>query len=184
WNPMRVEQRIGRLDRLGQQAERISIINLAVTNTVEDRILMRLYERINVFRESIGDLEEILGETTEQLMLSLLDPNLSDDERERRSATAELAIQNTQKQQRELEQEAVNLVGFSDYILDHINDSRDKGRWLSAVELRSLVEDFFARKYPGTKLEAVGDEAYAVRISLTVESRRDMGCHIPDSNPS
>ena len=71
WNPMRVEQRIGRLDRLGQKAERISIINLAVTNTVEDRILMRIYERINVFRESIGDLEEILGETTEQLMLSL-----------------------------------------------------------------------------------------------------------------
>src|SRR5690606_1993729 len=60
WNPLRVEQRIGRLDRLGQKAERISIINLAVTNTIEDRILMRLYERINVFRESIGDMEEIL----------------------------------------------------------------------------------------------------------------------------
>ena len=183
WNPMRVEQRIGRLDRLGQQAERISIINLAVTNTVEDRILMRLYERINVFRESIGDLEEILGETTEQLMLSLLDPKLSDDERERRSATAELAIQNTQKQQRELEQEAVNLVGFSDYILDHINDSRDKGRWLSAVELRSLVEDFFARKYPGTKIEDA-EADHAARISLSDEARRDLGYFVAEATPA
>ena len=183
WNPMRVEQRIGRLDRLGQQAERISIINLAVTNTVEDRILMRLYERINVFRESIGDLEEILGETTEQLMLSLLDPKLSDDERERRSATAELAIQNTQKQQRELEQEAVNLVGFSDYILDHINDSRDKGRWLSAVELRSLVEDFFARKYPGTKIEDA-EADHAARISLSDEARRDLGYFVAEAKPA
>ncbi|QQR36147.1 DEAD/DEAH box helicase family protein [Devosia oryziradicis] len=183
WNPMRIEQRIGRLDRLGQQAERISIINLAVTNTVEDRILMRLYERINVFRESIGDLEEILGETTEQLMLSLLDPKLSDDERERRSATAELAIQNTQKQQRDLEQEAVNLVGFSDYILDHINDSRDKGRWLSAVELRSLVEDFFARKYPGTKIEDA-DADHAARISLSDEARRDLGYFVAKATPA
>ncbi|ODT84197.1 MAG: hypothetical protein ABS76_01290 [Pelagibacterium sp. SCN 64-44] len=183
WNPMRIEQRIGRLDRLGQQAERISIINLAVTNTVEDRILMRLYERINVFRESIGDLEEILGETTEQLMLSLLDPKLSDDERERRSATAELAIQNTQKQQRDLEQEAVNLVGFSDYILDHINDSRDKGRWLSAVELRSLVEDFFARKYPGTKIEDA-DADHAARISLSDEARRDLGYFVAEATPA
>ena len=38
WNPMKVEQRIGRLDRLGQQAERISIVNISVTDTIEDRI--------------------------------------------------------------------------------------------------------------------------------------------------
>ena len=59
----------------------------------------------------------------------------------------------------------MNLVGFSDYILDHINDSRDKGRWLSAVELRSLVEDFFARKYPGTKIEDA-EADHAARISF------------------
>jgi SNF2 family DNA or RNA helicase len=39
WNPMRVEQRIGRLDRLGQKAERISIINFSMADTVEERIL-------------------------------------------------------------------------------------------------------------------------------------------------
>jgi superfamily II DNA or RNA helicase len=184
WNPMRVEQRIGRLDRLGQRAERISIINLAVSNTIEDRILMRLYDRINVFRESIGDLEEILGETTEKLMIALLDPNLTDDERERQSAVAELAIQNTQEQQRELEQEAVNLVGFSDYILDHINESRDRGRWLSAAELVTLVEDFFARKYPGTKAEGVAGEQFLLRLSLSEEARRDLAYFIEDLKPS
>jgi SNF2 family DNA or RNA helicase len=152
WNPMRVEQRIGRLDRLGQKAERISIINLAVENTIEDRILMRLYERINVFRESIGDLEDILGEVTEQLLVDLLNPNLTVEEREKKSAQAELAIRNTQKERQTLEEEAVNLVGFSDYILDHVKDSREKGRWLSAFELRALVGDFFDRNYPGTKI--------------------------------
>jgi SNF2 family DNA or RNA helicase len=183
WNPMRVEQRIGRLDRLGQKAERISIINLAVTNTIEDRILMRLYDRINVFRESIGDLEEILGEITEKVLVDLLNPNLTDEERERNSMDAELAIRNTQKHQQELEQEAVNLVGFSDYILEHIKDSRERGRWLSAHELRSLVEDFFARKYPGTKIEPAEPE-HEARIVLSEEAKRSLGYFIADTQPA
>ena len=184
WNPMKVEQRIGRLDRLGQKAERISIINLKVENTVEDRILMRLYDRINVFRESIGDLEEILGEITEQILVDLLNPNLTDAEREQRSGAAELAVQNTQKQQRELEEEAVNLVGFSDYILDNIRDSRDKGRWLSAAELRALVEDFFARRYPGTKIDPNVSLADAARVTLSDEAQRDLGYYIANARPA
>lgn len=183
WNPMRVEQRIGRLDRLGQKAERISIINLAVENTIEDRILMRLYDRINVFRESIGDLEDILGEITGDLMVELLDPNLSDEERDQRSLAAELAIQNTQKQQEELEQEAVNLVGFSDYILDQIKDTRQRGRWLSGDELRSLADDFFARKYPGTKIEPAQIESGA-RIVLSDDARRDLSYFIAERKPA
>ena len=83
WNPMRVEQRIGRLDRLGQHAERISIVNLAVEDTIEDRILMRLYERIDLFRDSIGDLEEILGDTTEHPAAGTVEPE-PDSRRTRR----------------------------------------------------------------------------------------------------
>lgn len=184
WNPMRVEQRIGRLDRLGQKAERISIINLAVENTIEDRILMRLYERINVFRESIGDLEDILGEVTEQLLVGLLNPNLTEEERERKSVQAELAIRNTQKERQRLEEEAVNLVGFSDYILDHVRDSRQKGRWLSAFELRALVDDFFARNYPGTKIEQPGEVDFAARIVLSDEARTSLGYFIAETRPS
>ncbi|MBM6395279.1 DEAD/DEAH box helicase family protein [Ochrobactrum anthropi] len=184
WNPMRVEQRIGRLDRLGQQAKRISIINLSVENTIEDRILLRLYERINVFRESIGDLEDILGEVTEQLAVDLFNPNLTDAERESRSAQAELAIRNTQKEREQLEEEAVNLVGFSDYILDHVKDSRDKGRWLSADELRSLVEDFFARNFPRTKIDPADKVAHAARIILSEEARASLGYFISEKRPS
>ncbi|ARP64300.1 hypothetical protein A9K65_013605 [Mesorhizobium sp. WSM1497] len=184
WNPMKVEQRIGRLDRLGQKAERISIVNLSVENTIEDRILLRLYERINVFRESIGDLEDILGQVTEQLVVALFNPNLTDAEREGRSAQAELAIRNTRKEQERLEEEAVNLVGFSDYILDHVKDSREKGRWLSAEELRSLVEDFFARKFPRTKIEPVDAIEHGARIVLSEEARASLGYFISERRPS
>ena len=42
WNPMKVEQRIGRIDRIGQQAEKISIVNLLFANTIDHRIHDRL----------------------------------------------------------------------------------------------------------------------------------------------
>jgi len=62
WNPMRVEQRIGRIDRIGQKAEKLLIFNLLVTGTIEDRIYSRLYNRLGIFESSIGELEPILGD--------------------------------------------------------------------------------------------------------------------------
>ena len=104
---MLVEQRIGRLDRLGQEADKISIINIAVVDTIEDRILLRLYDRIRLFEESVGDLESILGEATERLLLEFLDPNLTDEERDLRAKEAEDAIVNSRALQDRLEREAV-----------------------------------------------------------------------------
>ena len=62
WNPMRVEQRIGRVDRIGQD-EAISIFNLWVKDTIEERVLEVLENRIQVFQETVGGLDAILGET-------------------------------------------------------------------------------------------------------------------------
>lgn len=184
WNPMRVEQRIGRLDRLNQKADRISIINLVLVDTIEDRILLRLYERIELFKNSIGDLEEILGDLTEQLMLHMFNPYLSDDERDRQAKLTEVAILNKRAEQNRLEEEAVNLVGFSDYILDNIKDSRQKGRWLSADELSSLVEDFFARKYPGTKIDHNVKIKSAANIRLSDEAKSSLGVFINETKPA
>ncbi len=62
WNPMRVEQRIGRVDRIGQENE-VSIFNLWVKDTVEERVLDVLEKRIKVFEETVGGLDPILGDT-------------------------------------------------------------------------------------------------------------------------
>ena len=63
---------------------------LAVLDTIEDRILLRLHDRISLFQGSIGDQEQILGDMTERLMLDLLDPELSDVERDRRAQKTEM----------------------------------------------------------------------------------------------
>ena len=59
WNPMRLEQRIGRIHRLGQEKD-VQIFNFATKDTVEEHILKLLYEKINLFERVIGQLDEIL----------------------------------------------------------------------------------------------------------------------------
>ncbi|NEU29624.1 DEAD/DEAH box helicase [bacterium LRH843] len=59
WNPMRIEQRIGRIHRLGQKND-IRIYNFAVADTIEEHILTLLYEKIHLFEAVIGELDEIL----------------------------------------------------------------------------------------------------------------------------
>ncbi|MFD2446036.1 DEAD/DEAH box helicase [Bacillus sp. CGMCC 1.16607] len=59
WNPMRLEQRIGRIHRLGQEKD-VHIYNFAIKNTVEEHILKLLYEKIELFEKVIGDLDDIL----------------------------------------------------------------------------------------------------------------------------
>ncbi|MBY9006088.1 MAG: DEAD/DEAH box helicase family protein [Candidatus Lokiarchaeota archaeon] len=61
WNPMKLEQRIGRLDRIGQESRKIFIYNLFMEGTIENDILFALNKRINIFEESIGYLEPIIG---------------------------------------------------------------------------------------------------------------------------
>ncbi|WP_313798302.1 SNF2-related protein [Cytobacillus sp.] len=59
WNPMRLEQRIGRVHRLGQEKD-VNIYNFAIKDTVEEHVLKLLYEKIHLFEKVIGDLDDIL----------------------------------------------------------------------------------------------------------------------------
>ena len=61
WNPMKVEQRIGRIDRLGQQHGVIRIVNLHYEGTVETDVYRALRERIGLFESVVGRLQPILA---------------------------------------------------------------------------------------------------------------------------
>ncbi len=64
WNPMRIEQRIGRIHRIGQEKD-VYIYNFVTEDTVEDYIVEVLYDKIRLFELAIGDLELILGDEGE-----------------------------------------------------------------------------------------------------------------------
>jgi len=65
WNPMAIEQRIGRLHRIGQTRE-VFIFNLVARDTVESQVLQVLDEKINMFELVVGEIDAILGELDEQ----------------------------------------------------------------------------------------------------------------------
>lgn len=61
WNPMKIEQRIGRIHRFGQEND-VKIYNLSIKDTIEEHILSILYEKIRLFENVIGELDKILEE--------------------------------------------------------------------------------------------------------------------------
>ena len=173
WNPMRVEQRIGRIDRLGQTSDSISIINFSLTDTIEERVLDRLYKRINIFEESIGDLEDILGSMTEKLIVELFQKDLSEIEQDERLHQTADAIMKQRQLTDELENEASSTFAFSDYILSAIQDSREQKRWLQPDELQDFVIDYFRRYYPGTQICSSGDLPSLFEVTLSEEAKKD-----------
>ena len=62
WNPMRVEQRIGRIDRLGQRHPTIRVVNLHYEGTVETAVYRALRRRIGLFQQVVGRLQPILAQ--------------------------------------------------------------------------------------------------------------------------
>lgn len=60
WNPMKIEQRIGRISRIGQDKE-VHVTNLSAKDTIEDHILYLLDAKINMFELVIGEIDVILG---------------------------------------------------------------------------------------------------------------------------
>lgn len=59
WNPMRIEQRIGRIHRLGQKND-VHIIHFAIKNTLEEHVLKTLHEKVDLVEQTVGDIDEIL----------------------------------------------------------------------------------------------------------------------------
>jgi SNF2 family DNA or RNA helicase len=65
WNPMQIEQRLGRLHRVGQEHD-VLLTNLVTGGTIEQRILRVLEAKINLFELVVGELDMILGRVDEE----------------------------------------------------------------------------------------------------------------------
>jgi SNF2 family DNA or RNA helicase len=90
WNPMRVEQRIGRVHRLGQTSD-VSIFNLVARDTIESYVLEILEKKIRLFELVVGEVEEILGHwepegSFEDEVFKIWVENKDEDQRSRKYA--------------------------------------------------------------------------------------------------
>jgi len=74
WNPMRAEQRIGRIDRIGQRYEEVAIHNYFYENTVESNVYHALEDRIDWFQDVVGRLQPILGQVSRTIQTVAMKP--------------------------------------------------------------------------------------------------------------
>jgi len=167
WNPMKVEQRIGRIDRLGQEAKKIFIWNLFYDDTIDDRIYSRLYERLNIFERSLGDLEAVIGDKIQKLTWNLLSQPLSKEEEEEMIIQTENAISNLHITEERLENEASNLIAHGDYILHQVQAAQELQRTISSHDLWVFVRDFFDQEYEGSEFiqQSSGELVFDVKLS-------------------
>lgn len=155
WNPMVVEQRIGRIDRIGQQSPRVVIFNFSVEGTIEERIFERLYNRIELFRRSIGDLEAILGEELNRLTQDILKYKLTPEEEQRRADKLADAMVRQDRRFQQLEQETAQIAGHDSYFLQRVGEVRSGRRFLQPDELERFVQRTLGAIEPKARLAQV-----------------------------
>ncbi|MDO9538164.1 MAG: helicase-related protein, partial [Thermoplasmata archaeon] len=63
WNPMRIEQRIGRIDRIGQESPIVNVYTIFYKDSVEEKAYDRCLKRIGYFKTTLGHLQPILQST-------------------------------------------------------------------------------------------------------------------------
>ena len=140
WNPMRVEQRIGRCDRFGQTSDKVYIGNLASAGTIEERILSRLYDRLKIFERALGDLEVILGEAIASFERDVFQRGLSEQQQEEHLERITQTIENNERNREEITQSSViSMQGRQLIDSDQDEIKEAESRFLSTDELAEFV---------------------------------------------
>lgn len=153
WNPMEVEQRIGRLDRIGQESPFIAIYHFWITGTIEERILKRLYERIGVFERSIGELELILGEISRELEYELFSRELTPEEEMEALERKLRVLKSREEDLQRIESDAARFIGTDVFFAHEVEKVRKNRLYITPDQIRSLVENFFRNHTPQTRFE-------------------------------
>jgi superfamily II DNA or RNA helicase len=136
WNPMKVEQRIGRIDRIGQ-SEPVKIFNFSTKGTIEERVVDVLTSRIGIFKETIGGLDPILGEVEADLRKVFL---LAEDEARREFEALETRIEARVAEARAAEQRLADLImDTRSYRKDEVERLLQRPRAVSPDHVKSFV---------------------------------------------
>ena len=146
WNPMRVEQRIGRIDRHGQKSEYVSIHNMITPGTVDADIYERCLLRIGIFEQALGASEDILGQITNDIQAIAIDPDLTDEERrEQLDQLADNEIRQLQEEEK-FEEEQSELFGIDfpsqQRIAEEVENASSK--WLAPDAMNNLLENYLS----------------------------------------
>lgn len=179
WNPMVVEQRIGRVDRFGQKASKVHIYNLIVEDSIQEEIHDRLLHRIGIFKNSIGDLEAIFdskGKTGTlqgqivKLEKELYSTELTREERKRKIDDISKAIITEKRNIESISEGLTDTLTNDIYFRNEIDRILKNRRYITDVELKNLVLSLRDNYLTQCSLIKKEDSIYALNLPLSNSS--------------
>ena len=174
WNPMKVEQRIGRIDRRGQKSESVSIINLITPGTVDADIYERCLLRIGVFESALGGNEEILSEITTELQDIVQNHGLTPAQRRTKLEVLADSKIGLVLEQESLEAQQLDLFGLrfpEDKMEREVEEA--SSFWLSSDSIQRFVTRYLHQKI-GTVQEFILGEKSLKTLRLSEEARNTL----------
>lgn len=189
WNPMEIEQRIGRIDRIGQQEETILVVNFVNDSTIDERILSRLLDRIDVFESSIGALEPIIAASAPKVLQAGFDFRLTAAERDQKVHEMLTALEEQRAGVQDISDASSALLVSNDVDVAGLEDDLIRtGQYIGQQELALLLDDWaridggqgvtFLR---GHTIELRGNPAMAARMDDLVKSKQRTRHEINDA---
>ena len=172
WNPMRVEQRIGRIDRIGQQAQAISIANLVYQDTIDDRILTRLFEKLKLFEDALGCTEDVLQDGISLLTRDLLSGHLTPEQQERRIDQARAVMEQNRRNLAEIQEHEADFVGLGEFVRNKVSHAHDTQRRITDQDLQLHIREYLEENAPGYSMRMdPGGASGCIRLGADATAR-------------
>ena len=176
WNPMVVEQRIGRIDRIGQKSPVINIYNMVMQDTIHEKIYYRLLDRIHIFTSCIGDLEAILdssfdgNRTLEDAINDLKEQfyclELTEEQLEKQAQQLELALLHEKSNLEEIEEKFQDTLTNDIYFRNEISSMVRNYRYITPSELINYVQSIVAQHLTTCTFRPISEQIYRLSLPL------------------
>ncbi|MEW6087871.1 MAG: helicase-related protein [bacterium] len=173
WNPMRIEQRIGRIDRNGQRSESVIIYNFVTPGTIDAEIYNRCLLRIGIFNSALGGSEEILGEINREIRD--IAENISLSAEERQEKFQQLADNKIRllREQEELEEKQVEFFGIrlpANQFKKEVEEA--SSFWLTPGSIQNIISCYLKTIYSKEQELILGEKALkTLRLSQEARNR-------------
>lgn len=169
WNPMVVEQRIGRIDRFGQESAIVHIYSIIVKKTIQEEIYDRLLSRIGIFECCIGDLEAILdsgsiGKDIKELEQDIYCNNLTEEERNKRYEDICKAVIREKDTLAQLSEGLSDTLTNDAYFKAELQKIQDNFRYITDLELKNYVLTIIRHHLTECDLEELDNGLYLFKI--------------------
>lgn len=198
WNPMVIEQRIGRIDRLGQSSSILQIYNLVIAGSIQEEIYVRLLDRIEIFRTCIGDLEAILDKELElfgipgkgslrkyfaKLEEGIYREELTAEQVMAKSHQIEQAILRERKNLEEINEGLTNTLTNDIYFKNEVESITKNARYITEAELVHYVEMLITHKLTTCELVPIDKETMTYEFIIPKKSDRLLINFLTDYEP-